>query len=807
MNVPILQDLRYAARAMRRSPGFTLLAVLTMTVGIGANASIFSVVEAVLLRPLPYPRADELVVVSQFNRQTQHDMGDATPANFLDWRVRNRSFAGLAAHRFQSLVVSSADRPDRIDGAMVTANFFDVLAVRPVLGRAFTPDDERPGAPRVAVVGDGFWRERLGGREDAIGRTLRINDEPTTIVGVMPAGVEYPDKASLWITPHWRVPDDPQLFPAADPSSERGHGYFLVVGRLRPGVTVDAARSDMDRVAASLEHDYPADNRNIGVHVTSLRSKLVADVKPMVTLLFAAVGLLLLIATANVSGLLVARASARQQEIAVRVALGASPWRIVAQLLTESVLLALVGGAGGVLFAMWLIGPLVALSPDSLTVAGDVRIDGPVLAFCLGVSVLAGIAFGLAPARQLTGLAIHEDLQQSARGATGPRQRRLRGSLVAAEIALSLVLLVCAGLTIRSFVRLQHVSTGFDADGVLTFSVSPQPSRYPTPARRADFYEQLVGALRSVPGVQRAGAVSRLPLQAGNSTRGLSIAGLPSTAAAEADYRTATPDYFATLGIPLLRGRTFTEADREGRPLVAVVSASLAERYWPGRDPIGERFSIDDFPITVVGIVGDVHSAALDQPVRPTVYVPYRQDAFPFMTVALRTASPPAVVAPAIRDAVQRLDRAQPFGELKTMDAQLSNSLSRRRFAVLLLAGFGAAAVSLAAIGLYGVLAFVVSQRRREIGVRLALGATPGDVVRQVLGEGLRLAAIGVGLGVALAAASTRILSTLLYGTSPTDALTFLLVSLLLVLIAAAASLVPALRASRVAPLVALRDT
>ena len=634
----------------------------------------------------------------------------------------------------------------------------------------------------------------------------------------MPPEVAYPERAEVWVPPHWRVPDDPLLGPAQDPSTERTHSYFFVVGRLKPGVSMAAAQADMDAVALGLERDFPNDNQNAGVNLVSLRSDLVADVRPMVMLLFAAVGLVLMIATANVSGLLVARASARHQEIALRMALGATRGRILVQLLTESVLLASLGGAFGVLLAMWLVGPLVALSPSSLTIAGDIRIDVPVLLFALVVSMAAGVLFGLAPARQLSRVDVHDDLKQSARGGSASGQRRLRAGLVASEIAISLVLLIAAGLTIRSFIRLQEVPVGFDPDHVVTVTLNPPAARYPTPRNRADFYERTLDALGMLPGVEIAGATSRLPLLPGNSRRGLNIPGVPSNEPTDANYRTATPSYFRAMGIPLIRGRVFTDADREDRPLVAVMSASLAQRFWANQDPIGKQFSIDQPPITIVGVVGDVHAASLEAPVEPTVYVPYRQDAFPFMTFVVRTRSADASrsidsststdrsVQASVRLAIWRVDKELPIGAVRTMDDELSSSVSRRRFGVTLLTAFGAIAVTLSAIGLYGVLAFIVAQRRREIGVRMALGARPGDVVADVLGQGLRLTAIGVVVGLVLAIATTRLINSLLFATSPTDMLTFAAVSSLLVVVAAAASLLPALRASRVDPLIALRD-
>ena len=803
------QDARYAGRTFMRSPGFALIAVATIAIGVGANAAIFSVVNATLLRPLPYPRAHELVLVSGSNRQTGQSTGNATPANFLDWRARHHSFTGMAAFREASVTLSSGDHPERRRAAMVTSSFFDVLQIAPAVGRTFTAEDEVHGAPRTAVISDAMWRERFGGRPDAVGQRVRFDDELYTIVGVMPPGIDYPGKAQVWIPPHWPVPDDPLLSPAQDPSAQRNHGYFFVVARLKPGVTLKGAAADMDAVAASIERDYPTTNRDVGALLVGLREDLLeGDIRTTTLLLFAAVGLLLLIAAANVSGLLMARASARHQEIALRAALGATRGRILGQLLTESLLLAAIGGASGVLLAMWLVPALVSLSPDDLTVAGDVTVDRTVLLFGLGLSTITGLLFGLAPARQMSRCDVNEDLKQSARGAISAKQRQLRALLVAGEIALSLVLLVAAGLTVRSFIQVQRVTSGFDPEGVLTVGIAPASTRYTAAAQRAEFWERVVKTVGQVPGVQRAAAISRLPLLHGNSTRGLAIKGAPPDLQATANYRTASPDYFGVMGIPLLRGRPFEDGDREGRPMVAIVSSSMAQRYWPGRDATGQQFQINvpGPEYTIVGVVGDVRSASLELAPEPTFYVPYRQDAFPSMTIVLKTSASAAALTNAIRAAIWEVDKDQPVGAVLTMDEQLSRSLQRRRYSVTLLSIFGAVAALLAAVGLYGVLAFIVAQRRREIGVRIALGATGRDVIRDVLGQGLRLAGLGVSIGLALALAMTRLMSALLFGTSPTDIVTFAGASTLLTGIAVTASLVPALRASRVDPLVALRD-
>ena len=770
-----------------------------------AFRSMFSIVDAVLLRALPFPNSDTLVLAGQVDRRTGEGSGDAAPANFLDWRARNRSLAGLAAYRGTVYALSSDDHPELLPGAMVSASFFDVLGVKPLLGRAFRAEDEGPGAPRVAIISAALWRQRFGGRSDALGQTARVNGEPHAIVGVLPPGIDFPD-SQIWTPPHWRVPDDP-LAAGEDPSAQRSHAYLFVLGRIRPEMSRAHAQQDLDRVAAALEQDYPDDNRNVGVRLTPLRENLVGDSRPTLMVLFAAVGGLLLIATLNVSGLLLARATGRRHEMAVRVALGASRSRIVLQLLTESLLLALVAGGCGIVVAMWLVPPLATLAPYMPGFNGELHADVNVLAFAFGTSVLAGIVFGLAPARQLVRTQVHDDLKQAGRGSTGSGQRRVRAALVATEIAMALVLLVGSGLTIKSFVRLQSVPAGFEPDRVLTLRVALAQGRYPGPAARASFWERAVPALSALPGIDAVGLTSRLPLSGGNSTRGFAVDRRMLTPPASADYRVVSPDYFRALGIRLLSGRTFREDDRENRPLVVIVSRSAANRYWPGADPLGRQLSIDgEHQLAVVGVVADVHHAALDAPIQPTIYVPYGQDPWASVTVVLKASVPPADVAAAARAAIWQVDKDQPIGAVRTMSEQMAVSMARRRFSVSLLTAFGTLAAALAAIGLYGVLAFLVSERRREIGVRMALGARPVDVIAGVMRQGLHLAAIGLAIGLPLAAGATRLINALLFGTSPADLPTYLAVTALLVLVTAMASLVPALRASRVDPIVALRE-
>jgi putative ABC transport system permease protein len=803
----IAQDLCYAFRSFVRAPGFAVLAISTMAIGVGANAAIFSVVNAVLLRPLPFRVPAALVLLTDTNKSTRQSLGNTAPATYLDWKARSRSFSAMAAFHNDTYTATSADHPERLGGAIVDANFFDVLGVAPLLGRAFAPTDQGSGARRVVVLGHAMWMDRFGGRPDAIGQTLRLNGEPHTVVGVMPPGIDYPERAALWTPPHWPVPDD-SLALDRDPSTQRNHGYLRVIARVKPGVMPAQAQAEMDAVAAALERDFPTENRNVGVAVGSLRDDLIGNIRPTLWLLFAAVGVLLLIAIANVSGLLIARATARQQEMSVRMAIGATRSRILVQLLTESLMLSVLGGASGVLLSMWLVVPLTAISPGALGISGDVPIDWRVLGFGLAVSTFAGLVFGLAPARQLLDANLHNDLKQSARGGSSRAQRRLRATLVSGEIALSLVLLIAAGLTIKSLIRLQQVPAGFDAEHVLTLGISPPPVRYAQPEQRADLYQRSLESLASIPGVEAVGGVNRLPLSGGNSTRGLVIDGRQQTnPEPSADFRTVSPDYFRALRIPLVAGRALRDDDREGRPLVAVISVSMAQRFWPGISPIGHRMAITpNDPITVVGVVGDVHHASLEAAPQPTLYVPYRQSPWPGFTFVLRSSGDTSAIASAARDAIWRADKDLPISALRTMDEQLARSTARRRFSVTLLTAFGVIAAALAAIGLYGVLAFIVAQRRREIGVRMALGATPRAVIADVLSQGMRVAGIGVATGIVLALIATRLLNSLLFGTSRTDVATFTGVAAVLVVIAGVASVVPALRASRVDPLIALRD-
>jgi putative ABC transport system permease protein len=578
----------------------------------------------------------------------------------------------------------------------------------------------------------------------------------------------------------------------------------------RRGITLARAQADLDRVAATLEADYTDDNANIGVGLTSVRDYLAGDLRPTLWLLLAAVGALLLIAAANVAGLLVARAASRQHEVALRVALGATPLRLVAQFLTESTLLAIVGGTVGVLLASALTDSLAALSPADLRPGGAVHVNGQVLLFSLAISLATGLAFGLAPSRQLLRLSLHDDLKQSGRVGGNGAPRRLRTILVATEIALSLVLLVTAGLTITSLIKLQRESPGFDPNGVLTVEVALANAKYPTPETKRAFWNQTVSALQRIPGLRAVAASNRLPMVHGNSRRGLTIPGLAPDLIADAgaNYRVVTPEYFRTMGIPLVGGRSFTEADRDGGAPVAIVSASMAARYWPNGDALGRSFAISatNVQMTIVGIVGDVHHSSLEDQLWPSFYVPLQQNPWAAMTLAIRTDTPPTAIAGVVRDAIWSVDKDQAIGPMLTMDERLSGTMARRRFSVTLFTCFGVAAAALAAVGLYGVLAFIVAQRGREIGVRLALGATRWSVLSEVIGQGVRLAAIGIAAGLALALGATRLLRALLYGTTPSDAPTLVIVSVLLVGLAALASVVPAVRASRVDPLIALRE-
>ncbi|MCA1818147.1 MAG: ABC transporter permease [Acidobacteria bacterium] len=800
------QDLRFGLRVLMKQPGFTAIAVVALALGVGANSAIFSVVNTVLLRPLPYQDPGRLVLVFEDNTKRGYPRDTPAPANYFDWRDQNRVFEAMAAMAEVSLNLSGDGEPERLDGHRVSASLFPILGVSPQLGRWFSAEEDQPGAGRVVVLSDALWRRRFGGDRGIVGKSITLNGAGFQVIGVMPAGFQFPSREDqFWI---------PIAF-TQQQAARRGSHYLDVVARLRDGVTLAQARAEMTTIAARLQQQYPEENTDVGAAVVPLQEQLVGKIKPALLVLLGAVGFVLLVACANVANLLLARAAARQKEIATRIALGASRLRLVRQLLTESVLLAAVGGGVGLLLAAWGVRALKAFIPDTISQAKEIAIDVRVLVFTLLVSLLTGLVFGLAPALQATRFNLNETLKEGGRdSASGSRGNRIRAALVVAEVAISLVLLVGAGLLVNSFMRLRGVDPGFRPANLLTMRVVPSPQKYPDLARHTAFYTELLRRVEALPGVRSASVASQIPLIAQGDSEGLLFEGRPDPPAGEPNIvatRVVSPHYFETMGIRLLRGRAFTDRDRADSPSVAVISETMARRYWPGEDPLNKRFSFgrartDEDWVTVVGVANDVRQFGLDAEVKPQVYIAYPQiDGFYPRYLIVSTSVEPHGVASAVRGAVWEVDRDQPVSDVLTMEEVLGESIARQRFSTLLLGVFAGVALLLAAVGIYGVMSYAVAQRTHEIGIRMALGAQTRDVLKLAVGQGLKLVLVGVAIGIVASLALTRLMASLLYGVSATDPVTFAAITLVLVGVAALASYIPARRATKVDPLVALR--
>jgi putative ABC transport system permease protein len=803
-----IQDLRYGARTLLKQPGFTLIAVLTLALGIGANTAIFSVVNAVLLRALPYANAEQLVMVwekSQRREQNVINLG-----NFFDWQAQNTSFADMAAFAdFRTNLTGSGD-PVELPAQIATDNLFNVLGVTPVLGRTFTPEDAKPGQDSVVVLSYGLWQRQFGSDPNIVGRKLILNNSENTVIGVLPPAFKWhiqgnsltSQPAELW-TP-WAV---------GEGLKQRRGRFASAVARLKPGVSVTQARADMDALAGRLREQYKEFNTGWGVTVVPVREQFAGELRPALRVLLGAVGFVLLIACANVANLLLARAAARQKEIAVRTALGAGRGRIIRQLLTESLLLALLGGAAGLLLAWWGTAALVRLSPPELGVLQGIELSAPVLGFTLGIALLTGVLFGLVPALEASNLKLSETLKEAGRSLSGStRSQRLRSALVVTEIALALVLLIGAGLLIRSFARLQAVYTGFNAQHVLTMRVALPGRRYNEDPKRINFFTQAVTQMQALPGVEAAGVINFLPFAGPGAGTSFEIAGKPPTLPGQrltTGVCVADQNFFQAMQIPLKRGRMFTEQEVKEMRHVVVVNEALAAKYFPNEEALGQRLTIsmknENVPTEIIGIVADVKHAQLDKAAEPMSYWPIAELPYNSMTFVLRTRGEPQNAAAAARQVIQTLDPQQPVADVRTLASMLGNSIARQRFNTLLLALFAALALALSAIGIYGVLAYAVTQRTHEIGIRAALGASGADILQLILRQGLRLALLGVALGLVAALALTRLVKTLLFEMSATDPLTFGALTLLLLGVALLACWIPARRAANVDPLVALR--
>jgi putative ABC transport system permease protein len=797
----ILQDLRYAVRQLFKSPGFAAVAIIALALGIGSTTAIFSVVDRVLLHPLPYPDSDRLVSVAQTYEGVPTD--DASPANYLDWASQNQVFSQMAAsHGWQGSLMAG-DRPERVNGTMATPNFFPLFGINPILGRGLVTSDAQPGYEHVVVLGYGLWQRYFAGDRTVVGRNIRLDSEQYTVVGVMPANFSPDDYGELWLPSPWGVPTHP-LLPNQDPRQLRGRNYLDVWARLKPGVTLLQAHAEMDTIGRRLEQQYPDSNGKVGVSLLPLRDYVVGDIRPVLLVLMAAVVFVLLIGCANVANLLLARATARAKEITIRRTLGANRWRLLRQLLTESVLLALLGGVLGLLLAAWAVPALLALSPPEIRQFQQIGINREVLTFSFVASLICGIVFGLMPAMQASRSNSGQTLKEGERGSTANRGRT-RSALVIVEVGLSLVLLVGAGLLVKSFARLMQVDPGFDPNHVLTFNIG-----LPTSAdgpRQLAFYQQVMQRLQALPGVQVAGAVSRLPLAGGNSSRSFNTPG--SDKEYDADIRVSTSDYFRTMGIPLLKGRAFSEHDVSSPVKVALINDALAHSVFPEQDPIGKEltnFGPDHLTLQIVGVVGNVRHAGLDEAPHAEIYQLLGQAQWPSMFVTIRSAtSDPTSLTSAVQNAVWSVNKDVPLANVRTMHDLISNSVQRRKFSMLLLTIFASVAMLLAAIGLYGVMSYSVVQRSHEIGIRMALGARRGDVLALMVKQGMTLVLMGIGAGAMLSLAMAQLITGLLYGTTASDPLTFIAVAALLGVVAFLANYIPARRAASLDPMVALR--
>ena len=784
------QDVRYGFRMLWKNPGFTLIAVVALGLGIGANTAIFSVVNAVLLRPLPYKDADRLVYI-----------GLSLP-DYKDVEESNQVFDGMAVFASNQYNLAGTENAEQVLGAIVSTNFFPLLGTAQ-LGRTFTPaDDQEP----LAVISHDLWQRRFGAAADVLGKTLSLSGKPHTIVGVMGPEFQFPNSQfKVWVTFGSAMSATPEQ------AQNRQLRIFRSIAHLKPGVTLPIAQADVDAISNRLQQQYPDSNAGVRLRVVSIYERLVGDVRPALLIILGTVGLILLIACANVANLLLARTTAREREIAIRSALGAGRWRVVRQLLTESVLLATIGGALGVLLAAWSIDLLPALGAQDIPRADAIRIDMPVLLFTLGASLLTGILFGLAPALQSAKVNLNESLKEGGRDSVGgSRGRRLRGALVVAEVALAVVVLIGAGLLIKSFSRLLHVDAGFRAENLLTMNINL--SNYKEPQKRAALVNQLLEQIKRIPGVEVVGGATGLPPQTPQRATSFEVEGLPNLNPDESGsyFIAATPDYFRALETPLTAGRAFNERDTGSAPPVVIINQSLARRLFPDKEAVGQRLKLVNPEQQadwreIVGIVGDIKYSGLDDPGESTIYTPFAQTPFLWSYFMVRTTHSPAGINASIQRAVSAVDENLMAARIQPMERLVSEAVAQPRFNALLLAIFAGLALVLATVGIYGVISYSVMQRTREIGIRMALGAQGSDVLKLVVGQGMILALLGVCVGLGAAFLLTRLMASLLFNVSATDPLTFVMIALLLAFVALVATYIPARRAMRVDPMVALR--
>jgi predicted permease len=815
----LFQEIRYGGRMLIKNPGFTAVAILALALGIGANSAIFSIVNSVLLRPLPYKDPERLMVVWSSQGQPAGKKGDSampvTSGDFLDWRKENKVFEQMAALHSQSVNITGDNNPEQLGGVRVSPNLFSILGVEAKMGRTFTAEDEQISS-RVVVIGHGLWQRRFGSDPNVIGKNITLNNENYTVIGVMGQDFQFPRKGYFF--DGFQFPKRVDVyFPLAftpNQVTNRGRSYMAVVARLKQGVSVENARAEMDTIAQRLAQEYPQTNTDRGIIPVPLQQQVVGKVEQALLVLLGAVGFVLLIACANVANLLLARSSSRQKEFAIRSALGASRMRVIRQLLIESLLLSLTGGTLGMLLSLWGVDLLLAISPGNLPRINEIGIDGRVVLFTLSISFLTGIVFGLAPALQVSRFCLSDTLKETSKGSSSSiRHNRFRNLLTVTEVTLAFVLLIGAGLMSRSFLRLVNLDPGFNPENVITIDISLSRTKYAEPQQRTAFFKQAVEKLKAIPGVESSGAVYPLPLSGGDEGAAFGIEGRPSPAPGQvqsAGPRWVSSDYFKAMGISLAKGRFFTERDDEQGPNVLIINESMARRYWPDEDPIGKRVAFDRRDNSpnwreIVGVVKDIKHSSLDVTTRPEMFFPFSQFPSPFMTLVIRSKTDKNALAAAVRDMIVTIDKDQPISNIWTMDQLMSNSISQRRFNMLLLSIFAVVALLMASVGIYGVISYSVTQRTHEIGIRMALGAQRKDILQMVMKQGMGLALLGIAAGLVASFGLTRIMSSLLFEVSATDPITFAGISLLLIVVALFACYIPARRAMSVDPMVALR--
>jgi putative ABC transport system permease protein len=806
----MLNDLQYGLRMLWKHKSVSAIALLTLALGIGVNCAIFSVVNAVVLRPLPYPESERLMVVWGNLHKTGLDEVEISALEFRDFQQQCQGFEQIAAYAIQGLNLTGVDQPERVRGATISANLFPTLRVQPQLGRNFRSEEDKPGNDTVVILGDSLWQRRFGGDPSVINKTVQLDGRTLTVVGVMPANFHFPDRdTEAWI---------PLAFPPdLLEENNRGSHFLNVVARLKSGISPAQAQADLDTVAARLSLEHTSTYRaGFSASIRALHEELVGNLRRAMLVLLGAVGLVLLIACANVAHLRLASATSRYREFAIRAALGANRARVVRQFLTESLLLSFIGGTAGLALAFWVVRALVFLMPKDTPRLEEIKLDYRVVLFTLGTSLLTGIVFGLAPSFQAARTNLNDVLKEAGRGGDASRRLKLRNLLVVSEFALSLVLLIGAGLMVKSLLRVQEVKPGFDPANLLTMRIALSSTKYETFTKSHAFFQQLLDQLEARPEIESVGAINLLPFGGGGGDRSFSLQDQPTPsghARPDEQVRFVTPGYFRAMSIPLLSGRDFTRRDLPDTPQVAIVNNAFARKYWPDGNAIGKRISFQNNNpkwYEIVGVVGNVKHRGLDLQDHPELYIPAFQPLFadgnvPALYFAVRTKGDPLLLAPAMRSEVAALDRDQPIYSLMTMDQRISDSIAPRRFNMFILGLFAALAWILAAIGIYGIMAFSVVQRTHEIGVRMALGASTHDVLSLVMGNGFKLALIGIVVGLVAAFAATRVLSSLLYEVSARDPLIFLLDAILLAIAALLACYIPARRATKVDPLVALR--